>query len=596
MTVSERISALRGKMAEHGVDAYVIPSADYHQSEYVGDHFKAREFVTGFTGSVATAVITADDAALWVDGRYFIQAERQLAGSEVRMFKMGVDGFDTIVEYLEKAVPQGGKLGFDGRVVAYEEGKEYAEKMKGKDASVEYSLDLVHEIWNDRPAALSKPVFVLETRYSGETVASKLARLRKKMVDAGATHHVVATLDDIAWLLNLRGGREIANTPLFLSYFMMDAEKAALYADEGKFSPEIKAALERDGVRIKPYNGIYADIAGLEPQSILMIDPELVNYALVASTKCRKVEKANPAVMFKACKNETELENIRKAHIKDSVAQTKFMHWIKTNAGKIDITEISAGEKLERLRAEQDGFLWPSFAPIVAYKEHAAMAHYHAEPETNKSIRAEHMVLTDSGGNYMEGATDVSRTYVLGEISHELKTHFTAVVRGVINLSTVRFLKGVHGFNLDVLARRPLWDVGLDFKHGTGHGVGYLTTIHEAPCRIRWQVPANKPIQPPLEEGMMLSNEPAAYVEGSHGIRIENEIVVRKGEANDQGQFMYFETVTFTPIDLDAILPEMLTPAEKEFLNDYHKKVYELVGPHMDDTQREWLKTYTREI
>ena len=594
MVVNERIAALRAKMAEHGIDAYIIPSGDYHQSEYVGKHFTPREFITGYTGSVGTAVITADDAALWVDGRYWIQAEAQLEGSCVRMFKMGVEGVDTLEEYLVKVMPQGGKLGFDGRVVAYEDGMKYAALLADKGVSFEPSYDLVDQIWTDRPPLAENKAFILEARYNGESTASKLARLREKMRQVGATHHAIFTLDDIVWIMNLRG----TTAPLFLSYFMMDMDGAALYIDEERLNPEIMQLLENDGIKVKPYEGIYADISALPPSSVLLFDPNLVNYALARALPehCKKIEIPNPTLLMKACKNEVELENIRRAQIKDGIAQTKFMHWLKTNVGKIDMDEIGIGEKLREFRAEQEGFIRMAFHPIAAYREHAAMMHYRAKPESQKTIKAEHLLLTDSGGDYIEGSTDITRTYVLGAIDHEIKVHFTAVVRGVVNLSRTKFLKGVRGMNLDAIARQPLWDVGVDYKSGTGHGVGYMTTIHEGPCRIRWEIPLDKPIQPPIDVGMVFSNEPGAYVAGSHGIRIENEIVARLGEKNEHGQFLYFETITFTPIDLDAILPEMMLPAEKEFLNSYHKKVYELVASHMDEEQREWLKVYTREI
>jgi len=594
MVVNERIAALRGEMAQRGIDAYIIPSGDYHQSEYVGKHFNAREFLTGFTGSVGTAVVTANDAVLWADGRYWVQAEAELAGGCVKLFKMGVEGVDTIDEYLAKVVPNGGKLGFDGRVAAYVEGKKYAALLEDKNASIESSHDLVAQIWSNRPLLEENKAFILEEKYSGESTASKLTRLREKMKQAGATHHAIFTLDDIVWIINLRG----TSSTLFLSYFMMDMNGASLYIDEARLNQEIKQQLARDGIQTKPYEAIYDDIAALTPADVLLFDPERVNYALASALPphCKKKLLPNPALLLKACKNEVELENIRKAQIKDCVAQTKFMHWIKTNAGKMEITEMSVADKLFELRSEQEGFIRPSFNPIVAYKEHGAMMHYRAQPDTQKSIEAEHLLLIDSGGDYIEGSTDITRTYALGKLNHELKVHFTAVVRGMLNLSRMKFIKGVHGINLDVVARQPLWDVGVDYKSGTGHGVGYMTTIHEGPCSIRWQIPAGKAVQPPIEAGMVFSNEPGAYVEGSHGIRIENEMVAHLGEVNEHGQFMYFETLTFTPIDLDAILPEMMLGAEREFLNDYHKKVYELIGPNLDAEQREWLKTYTREI
>ena len=596
MVVNERISALRGEMARHKIDAYVVPSGDYHQSEYVGEHFGARAYVTGFTGSVGTAVVAMDDAALWVDGRYYIQAEHQLEGSGVRMYKLGVDGVDTIEDYLAKTVPQGGRVGFDGRVMACEEGRRYAAKLDELAVRVDISHDLVACIWADRPALPHNPVFSLDVKYTGEATTSKLARLREKMRNEGATYHVVSTLDDIAWLLNLRG----TETPLFLAYVIVGEYCATLYIDDSKFcrDAKIRSELERDGFCVKPYDAVYADVAALELGSVVLLDPERVNYSIANAIPvgCKVVECFNPTLLMKACKNDTELQNIRAAHIKDGVAQTKFMHWLKTSVGKIDITEITAGEKLTELRREQLGFIWPSFPPIVAYREHAAMMHYRAEPGTQKAIHAEHILLTDSGGHYLEGSTDITRTYVLGEVSHEIKTHFTAVVRGMVNLSRTKFLKGVRGPNLDVIARQPLWEVGVDYKSGTGHGVGYVTTVHEAPCAIRWQIPEDRPVQPPLDAGMVLSNEPGAYVQGSHGIRIENELIVCESHKNEHGQFMCFETITLSPIDLDAIVPEMLLPAEKAALNAYHQQVRDTIAPYLDDEQREWLGRYTREI
>ena len=595
MTVSERTDALRARMAQCGVDAYVVPSSDSHQSEYVGDSFKAREYITGFTGSVGAAVITAGDAALWVDGRYYIQAEHQLAGSGVRMMKMGEDGVPSITWYLRGAVKSGGKLGFYGRTMGYEEGAGYASVCAEKGASLEFARDLVGEVWTDRPGVKSAPVFELEEAYSGEARAAKLARVRAKMEGFGASRHVLATLDDIAWLLNLRGD-EPDNRPLFAAYMVLDASSAVLYADEAKFGAQIRDGLRRDGVTIAPYDAVYADIAAIAEGETLLIDPDRVNYALAAGAACKLVKHANPTVMFKACKNETELRNIRAAHIKDGVAQTRFMRWIKTHAGLPGVDEISAGEKLRELRAEQEGFMYPSFGSIVAYMEHAAIIHYRAEPETAKVILAEQMLLTDSGGNYLEGSTDITRTYALGEVCLEHKAHYTAVLRGLIALSRLKFRSGAGGFAIDVAARQPLWEAGLDYNHGTGHGVGYLTTIHEAPCNIRWQIPAGKPVPPALAEGMVLTNEPGVYVEGSHGIRLENELVVRKAEQTAFGQFLRFETITFSPFDTDAILPEQLTEGERAFLNDYHRQVFELISPHLDSSEQDWLREYTRPI
>lgn len=595
MSIAEKIARLREKMAEKGMDVYVIPTADFHQSEYVGGHFKARAYMTGFTGSAGTAVITASEARLWTDGRYFIQAGKQLAGSPVELMKMGEPGVPTLNEYLQTAVPEGGALGFDGRVIAMGSGFEYEKITAEKNAKIVYDYDLVDEVWEDRPALSEEPVFALELKYAGETTESKLARIREYMKECGAAKHILTTLDDICWILNIRGN-DVEFFPLVLSYAVITMDSMELYINEKKLSAEIKEALAKDGVVLHPYNNIYEDVKKLEDGEVILIDPGKLNYALYSNIpeNVVKVEKRNPEELFKAMKNPVEIENIRKAQIKDSVAHVRFMKWLKENIGKQEITEISASEKLDEFRVEMGNFIRPSFGPISALGEHAASAHYSATPESNAVLHEGTMFLTDTGAGFYEGSTDITRTYALGEIPQYMKDDFTLVAISNLMLASAKFMYGCTGLTLDMLARKPFWDRNMNFNHGTGHGVGYLLNIHEGPSGFRWQYRAHE-IQP-LEEGMVITDEPGVYIEGSHGVRLENELLVCKGEKNEYGQFMYMDTITYVPMDLDAINPDMMTAEEKKLLNDYHKQVYEKVSPYLNEEEKEWLAKYTREI
>ncbi len=595
--IVERISKLRLLMEEKGMDAYIIPSADNHQSEYVGEHFKARAFMTGFTGSAGTAVITKEKAGLWTDGRYFIQAELQLEGTGVELFRMGNPGVPPVTEFLEAEMPREGKLGFDGRLIGLKEGEDYIKKLSHKNVKVLYEYDLVGMVWQDRPELSAEPVFLLDEKYAGESRASKLGRVREVMREAGASRHVLTTLDDTAWLLNIRGN-DVMYSPLVLCYAVVEMDKVCLFIEESKLDSEVRDALAKDGVEFKPYNEIYEYVEGFNSDDAVLIDPVRINYALYKNIPAhtKKIEKENPAIIFKAVKNPVELANIEQAHIKDGVAFTKLMYWLKTNLGKTRITEISVAEKLEEFRKQQDGYLWQSFAPICAFREHAAIVHYSATPESDAELAEGHFVLMDTGGNYYEGSTDITRTVALGEVSQELKHHFTMVARGMMNLARAKFLYGCKGYNLDILAREPFWSLDMDFKHGTGHGVGYLLNIHEGPAGFRWNIMPGRNETHNLEEGMVITDEPGIYIAGSHGIRLENELIVRKGVENEFGQFMHFDAVTFAPIDLDAIEADGMNRDEKLYLNSYHKLVYEKLAMHLTEEEREWLRKYTREI
>ncbi|EEA85380.1 aminopeptidase P family N-terminal domain-containing protein [Peptacetobacter hiranonis] len=595
MTVKERIEQLRELMRKNGIDAYVVPTSDFHQSEYVGEHFKARKFITGFTGSAGTAVITLDEARLWTDGRYFTQAAKQLEGSGVELMRMAEPGVPTINEYLKSTLVEGNCLGFDGRVVAMGEGQGYEEITKSNKATIKYEVDLIDEIWEDRPELSKKPAFKLGEEYAGESAASKIERIREYMKECGATYHTVATIDDICWVLNMRGD-DIDFFPLVLSYMVVKMDGVDLYIDETKLNDELKAEFAEIGVAVHPYNDVYADTKKIPAGETILIDPARLNYAIYSNIPegVAKVEERNPEVLFKAMKNPKEIENMRIAQIKDSVAHVKFMKWVKENVETMEITEMSASEKLDELREEMGNFIRPSFEPISAYADHAAMMHYCSKPETDVRLREGSVYLTDTGAGFWEGTTDITRTFVLGEVSDTIKEHFTLVAMCNLRLANATFLQGCVGMNLDILARKALWERGLDYKCGTGHGVGYLLNIHEAPTSLRWRYRAGDTHK--FEEGMILTDEPGVYIEGSHGIRLENELLVCMGEQNEYGQFMYFEPITYIPFDLDGIVPEVMNSDDIKYLNEYHKLVFEKVSPYLDEEETEWLRKYTREI
>ncbi len=597
MSIVNRVSALRKIMEDRNIDAYIIPSADNHQSEYVGEHFKSRQFISGFKGSAGTVVITKEKAGLWTDGRYFIQAEKELSGSGIDLFKMGEEGVPTVNEFVVENITQGGSLGFDGRLIAAGEGLELKAELGKKNVTIKYDEDLIDLVWEDRPSLSEEKAFGLDEKYAGESFELKINRIRSVMRENNATIHVVTTLDEVAWIFNIRGN-DVSYTPVVLAYAAITLDKTYLFIDEKKLDDNIKSEFNKSSIEIRPYNDVYDFIKNLDEKEVIMLDTERVNYSLYnsISENIKKVEIENPAVLMKAMKNKTELNNIKNAYIKDGIACTKFMYWLKNNVGKMPISELSASEKLLQLRKEQEGFVDLSFETIAGYKEHAAMMHYAATEESDYEIDEEHMLLVDSGGHYLEGTTDITRTYILGEISDELKTHYTAVLRGMINLSMAKFLYGCRGYNLDILARGPMWDMGIDYKCGTGHGVGYMLSVHEGPTGFRWYIVPAKHETTPFEEGMVITNEPGIYMEGSHGIRIENQLVVKKLEKNINGQFMAFDTITMCPIDLDGINPTLMNEREKAFLNDYHKNVYETISPYLTDEEKDWLKEYTREI
>lgn len=591
-----KLEKLRSLMAKRHMDAYLIPTSDFHESEYVGEYFKCRKFVTGFTGSAGIAVVTMEEAGLWTDGRYFVQASKQLEGSGFQLQRMGQDGVLTVEEYLEKVLPEHGVLGFDGRVVNSRMGTELFERLEGKHVTCSYEEDLVGMMWEDRPALSAQPVWILEEIYAGVPAAEKVANLRASMKELKADVHVLTALDDIVWLFNIRGN-DIPYNPVVLSYAVITQDQCYLFVNGEVLDDQVKSYLGGLGVTLKPYDDIYGFVKEIHRQRVLL-DSSKTNYAIVRNLdeSNRIIDKMNPTALAKAMKNPVEVENERRAHIKDGVAVTKFLYWLKHQIGKIPMTEISVSDYLEELRRQQDGNLGLSFDTISAYGEHGAMCHYSATPETSLELQPKGLYLIDSGGQYYEGTTDITRTVALGPITDEEREHFTLVAMSMLRLGHVKFLYGCRGLTLDYVAREPFWTRGLNYDHGTGHGVGYLLNVHEGPHGIRWRMVPERMDNAVLEEGMVVSDEPGLYIEGSHGIRTENLMVCQKAEKNEYGQFMKFEFLTFVPIDLDALDLTLMEARDIEYLNAYHREVYEKIAPHLTQDEAAWLKECTRAV
>ena len=597
-----KIGQLRDRMKELGIDAYLVPTADFHESEYVGEFFKCSHFLTGFNGTAGTAVITMDKAGLWTDGRYFVQAEEQLSGSEIKLYRMGEPEFPTLDEFLEEELPVDGCLGFDGRVVNSELGYGLQNLLQEKNVTINCSKDLVGEIWTSRPAMSCEPIWSLDVKYAGKSTVEKLSDLRDAMKKNKAQIHLMTALDEIAWLFNLRGN-DIVNNPVFLSYALITQDEAYLYVqketikEDTKMGKEVCAALAEAKVQVKEYAEFLQDVAALKNEKILL-ERKKASFAVCESidASCRIIDEMNPCATMKAVKNATEIENMRKAHLKDGIAVTKFMYWLKHTIGTCDMTEMTAAHKIEELRAEQGNYIEPSFVTIAAYKENAAMCHYHPSDEVCKKLKPEGLLLVDSGGQYLEGTTDITRTYALGPLTEKEKEYYTIVAAAMLKVSTMKFLHGCRGINLDYTIREAFWKRGLDFAHGTGHGVGYLSNVHERPNGLRWKVVPERQDSAVIEPGMICSDEPGLYFAGDFGTRTENLILCVEDEKNEYGQFLKFEFLTKAPIDLEALDIRFMDDADIERLNTYHKDVYETISPYMNDEEKEWLKHVTREI
>lgn len=609
-TADERIARLRRLMGERGIDAYLIPTSDYHESEYVGEYFKCRQFLTGFSGSAGTVVVTMEEAGLWTDGRYFVQAENQLEGTCVELYRMGNPGTPEIEAFLCSRLPEGGCLGFDGRVVNDEMGRKLSAALADKKVSVSYEEDLVGMVWEDRPALSCRPIWILEERYAGRSFADKIESLREEMAKKKADVHILTALDEIAWLLNLRGDDILCN-PVFLSYALITREHFLLFVQEKAVSGEVRRELEKNGVELCSYGALFEEIASLRGQTILL-ERKKVSYSVCESIGAdnRIIDNMNPCAVMKVVKNETEIENMKKAHLKDGIAVTKFMYWLKKEMEKAsaipgmeeeapreaELTEMTAARKIEELRAAQGGYLGPSFITIAAYRENAAMCHYHPSDEVCSPLKPKGLLLVDSGGQYYEGTTDITRTFALGPLTEKEKEYYTIVSMSMLKAGDMKFLHGCSGLNLDYTIREAFWQRGLDFNHGTGHGVGYLSAVHERPNGIRWKIVPERQDSAVIEPGMICSDEPGLYFEGEFGVRTENMILCVPDEKNQYGQFLRFEFLTWAPIDLDAIDTNYMDEHDVERLNRYHREVFKRIAPYLSEKEAGWLREATREV
>ncbi len=596
MKTSEKLALLRAEMKKRGISAYVVVTDDFHASEYVGTHFKAREFLSGFTGSAGTLVVLPDSAALWTDGRYFLQAAQQLDGSGIELMRMGQPGVPEIPAFLRDHVPENGWIGFDSRTVSNAFARTIGEKTREKHIRFAGGEDLVDLVWADRPALSCEPVWTLDVKYTGLTRREKLSMVRDKMEELGADVFVIPALDEVAWLLDLRGG-DVLYTPVFLSYLLLERGKATLCVQKEAVSAEIEAQLKADGVSLAPYDDIYRLVAALPTGTRVLLDGERANYRITQSVPdgAETLDRPSPIQLMKAMKTPAEQENERLAHIKDGVAVTRFLYWLKHAVGKEPITELSAAKKLESLRAEGEHYLEQSFDPILAYGAHGAIVHYEPTEETDISLEPHGLCLADTGAQYLEGTTDITRTVALGPLTDEEKRIYTLVLRGHLQLGAAKFLYGCTGENLDMLARTPLWENGLDYNHGTGHGVGFVLGVHEGPERVHWDVNRQKR-HCVIEEGMIFSNEPGIYLAGKFGVRIENLVVVREAERTEFGRFLKLESLTLVPYDRDAIDLTMLSSRDVELLNDYHAKVCAAISPYLQGDELNWLKEVTAPV
>lgn len=591
MKVKERIEALRKLMRDNEMDAYIVPSFDAHQSEYVAEHWKSRQWISGFTGSAGTAVITLEDAGLWTDGRYYIQAEKQLEGSGMRLFKAAEPETPSFAEWLGDVLKKESSVGFDGTVFSVDMVRDIHKELDDKNIGLKFEQDLINQLWSDRPEIPKSPVFVHEVTYAGKSRTEKLNQVREEMTKLGANHYLLTSLDDIAWLLNIRGN-DVPNNPVVISNVVIALDKCYLFIDSSKLSKEIKSTLESESIELKDYNEIENFLEELADKDAVIFDSGKTNICLYNAIheNVKKVEKPNITTSLKGIKNEIEIENLKNCEIMDGVAMVKFIKWLKTSVNKEKITEISAADKLEEFRSQIELFTGLSFDTIGGYKDHAAMMHYKATEESQYTLKNEGFFLVDSGGQYYNGTTDTTRTIVLGKLTEEERRDYTLVLKAHIGLSTAKFLHGATGANLDVLARQPIWKYGIDYKCGTGHGVGFFLNVHEGPQGFR----ANNYVK--LEKGMILTNEPGIYKEGKFGIRTENMMLVVEDEKTEFGQFMKFEPITYCPIDLDGINNDMLTIEEKQWINDYHNDVFNGLSPYLNEEEKQWLKEETREL
>ena len=591
MTIADKLAGLRRAMAEKNIDTYIILSSDAHQSEYVGDYWKARAYMSGFTGSAGTLVVSADKAACWVDGRYFLQGAEQLAGTEIEMMKMGEPGVPTYEEWAIEQTPEKGTIGIDGRTVGCAQIEALKPRLARKALGLSCQDDLVAQVWTDRPSLPLDPVFELPVEYAGESREEKIGRLQEHMKKIEADYYLIASLEDSAWLLNLRGN-DIKGTPVFYAYTLVGLEKSVLFIEEAKVPGEIREKLAKAQVEVQPYDALPEYLKSL-PAATVACDPALINQLLMESIpeSWAIIEENDKVIQMKGCKNDTEREMIRRAHVKDGAVMVRMLKWVKEIVKTETIDEVDAAEHVNQLRCEQENSLGISFGTIAGYGSNGAIVHYGPEKGKCAQLRPEGFLLLDCGGQYKEGTTDITRTIALGELTEEMKKAYTLVLKGHLALGRAVFREGTTGPMLDVLARTPLWEDGKDYKHGTGHGVGFVLGVHEGPMRI-----AMCDNQVPLAPGMLISNEPGYYETGEFGVRIENLIMVTEKEQTEWGKFYQMETMTLCPYEREAIVKDMLTDTEIMQINAYHERVYNELAPLLDEETRSFLEDQTRVI
>lgn len=584
-TVKQRIDALRALFDNEGIDAFIIPSTDPHLSEYVAPHWQSREWISGFTGSAGTVVVTREKAGLWTDSRYFLQAAQQLEGSGIDLYKEMLPETPSIPDFLSKNLQAGQTVGIDGKVFSVDEAKLLQEKLEKNGITVKSIPDPIEKIWSDRPAIPEASAYIYETKYAGKSVPEKLVAIRKEMKQKGAEALLISTLDEIAWTLNIRGN-DVHCNPVVVSYLLIEEQEVHFFIHPQKVTSELSAYLKEMGVSIHSYEDIEYFLGNLTANNILL-NPIKTNYAIFSAIcpDCQIIEGASPIALLKAIRNEQEITDIHSALQRDGVALVKFLKWLEEVVPTGKETEISISKKLREFRAAQPLFMDESFDTIAGYNEHGAIVHYEATPETDVHLQPKGFLLLDSGAQYLDGTTDITRTIALGELSEEEKTDYTLILKGHIDLAMAVFPVGTRGAQLDVLARMPIWKHHMNFLHGTGHGVGHFLSVHEGPQSIRMN---ENPIN--LQPGMVTSNEPGVYKAGSHGVRTENLVLTVPAGEGMFGNYLKFETITLCPICKKGIIKELLSEEEINWLNDYHQHVYEKLSPDLNKEEQEWLK------
>lgn len=587
--ISERIARLREELRREHLSAFIFPTSDPHNSEYTAEHWKGREWISGFNGSAGTAVVTLDNAALWTDSRYFIAAEEQLQGTEFQLMKLKVEGTPSIAEWLGRELKDAADkaVGIDGMVNSANSIKKLISDLRTQGGiTLRTNFDPLERIWQDRPAIPENPVVIHPLEYAGEPIREKLVRIRKALREKHADGMLMAALDDIAWTLNLRGS-DVHCSPVFVSYLLISTTEVTLYINKVKLTPEVMSYLQAEGVGVKPYNQVKQGLKDYFEYNILL-DGNEVNYTLYKTVEREIVDASSPVPLMKAVKNEREIAGFRSAMLKDGIAMVKFLKWLKPAVEAGGQTEMSVERKLTALKAEQPLFRGLSFDTIVGYEEHGAIVHYEAIPETDTTLHPKGLLLIDSGTQYQDGTTDVTRTIALGPLTEEQKRVYTLVLKGHIDLQLLHFPDGASGTQLDAIARRPLWQAGMNFLHGTGHGVGCYLNCHEGPHQIRMEwIPAR------LQAGMTVTDEPGVYLGGRFGVRIENTLLVVPAEETECGRFLGFETLTLCPIETSPIIKELMTPEEIQWLNDYHSMVYGRLSPYLNEDEKAWLRKAT---